>query len=171
VCGKDWLSNNDVPVCSPGTNANCAGQPHIGSTSKDPANPNWQCVELAQRLYKTKGWYTGTSTGVFASVQIADDIYQYAQSLGFVSTLNGSISSVRPGDMIIHKKSEPGTNSSGHVAIVDTVQGGTITAREQNRSKNGTATHSLSGGFLTRTGPDASASSNIEGLVHSPANS
>lgn len=162
VCGSDWLGGRGVPVCAPGTSTYCGGQLAVGTA--------WQCVELAQRLYKTMGWYAQTSNGVFSvggvGIPSAYLIYDNANALGFTRVANGSITSLTPGDMIVHKSTSPGSGGAGHVAIVDTVQGSTVTAREQNWSLNGTATYNLANGWLSRTGPVATDKQYISGVVH-----
>ena len=192
VEGDAWLKDsangvsttrypNGVPVCDVNNGGNtCGGQQAIVSG----VSQFWQCVELAQRLYKHKGWDTAKipSSGGFPNVPCAKDIYTQAQNLGFVSYRNGSISiaDVKPGDMIVHTQADGGTsttcpNGAGHVAIVDTVIGSTIYAKEQNwspsgRSPSGISSYDWQGGTISRTAPNSRASSYIQGIVHSPLN-
>lgn len=102
LSGSAWLDGNGVNVC---TNNNggafdpyCGGEYQIGN-----ATNYWQCVELAQRLYKKRGWHAG----IFANVWGAKDIYDQAGALGMDRQSNGSIGAIVPGDMIIHGSDEP----------------------------------------------------------------
>lgn len=158
VAGTAWLGGNGVPACPPSTDPSCGGQPHVGGVDTNW----WQCVELAQRLYYRRGWYTANG-GVFAGITSAYQIYDNASSLGMTRQANGAISAVMPGDMIVHTSADGG--GSGHVAVVDRVSGSTVYAAEQNF--NNTAdigTYTLSGTTLSR------GSMHIAGIVHSPNN-
>jgi hypothetical protein len=84
-------------------------------------------------------------------------------SLGMTRQANGSITSIVPGDMIVHTSADGG--GSGHVAIVDYISGSTVYAVEQNFNNTADeATYKLSGGTLSR------GSLHIAGVVHSPKN-
>ncbi len=114
LSGSSWLSGSGVNVCASSTDTTCGGQTHVGGYSGNW----WQCVELAQRLYKTEGWFTG----IFPGVSVATDIYNTAaapgNTNGFTRQANGSVSSVVPGDMLVFAG---GVGAAGHVGIVSTV--------------------------------------------------
>ena len=125
-------------------------------------SPNWwQCVELAQRLYNKMGWHSG-----LFGVSYAYQIYDEAPAMGMSRQPNGSISSIRPGDLVIHGSNEPYSEGAGHVTVVDYVEGSTVHVVEQNTADNDpTGEYTLSGGTLSRPG-----SGTIRGVVHDPAN-
>jgi CHAP domain len=153
VPGNQWLigqgvnaywNNNQNPLTAPGSGY----------------GTEWQCVELAQRLYYTRGWYGGTH---FTGVQSAYQIYGLAGSLGMQAHANGSGVPV-PGDMIVHQ----GTSAfpDGHVAVVDSVTPTAVNVVEQNASSTGRATYGLSGSTIQ----PRSGFGTILGYVHAPAN-
>jgi len=116
-------------------------------------------VELAQRLYTVRGWYTAKwHGGYFPGVHPASDIWSQAQNLGMEPHANGTGYIPVPGDMIIH------AGTPGHVSIVDVVGAGFVQVREQNAASTGTAQYQLSGSTLSRSGY-----STILGVVHNPA--
>lgn len=155
VAGSSWLSLGGVPACAPSTNDHCGGQAHVGGVSSNW----WQCVELAQRLYNAKGWYSGTFSGVMSAYQIYDN----ATSLGMSRQANGSITSIVPGDMIVHTSADGG--GDGHVSLVDSVSGSTVTVVEQNFNNTaGWGSYTLSSGSLSRSGQ------HIAGVVHDSDN-
>jgi hypothetical protein len=155
---NQWFGGNGVAVCRSSTDPTCDGEQHVGGRSGNW----WQCVELAQRFYKAKGWYGG----IFPGVDYAYQIYDKAGSLGMSRQANGSIASLRPGDMIVHgPNASPYDGGTGHVAIVDSIKGSTLNVVEQNGSSTGRATYTLSNGSLTRSGLV-----NIRGVVHDPDN-
>ena len=154
VNGSDWFGGGGVPVCY-SSSSSCPGVTPVGGVSGAP----WQCVELAQRFYQAKGWYSGIFSGVWYAYQI----FSWAPGHGMDAHPNGSGYVPVPGDMIIHNSSVGG--GAGHVSIVDTVQGGTVNVVEQNASPTGRATYSLSGSTLSRSGL-----SGIIGVVHDPDN-
>ncbi|MGQ0778414.1 MAG: hypothetical protein ACT4NY_29070, partial [Pseudonocardiales bacterium] len=91
---NQWFGGAGVAVCASSTDPVCGGQQHVGGWSGNW----WQCVELAQRFYQTKGWHSG----IFSNVSYAYQIYDKAAALGITRQGNSGISSIRPGDMIVH---------------------------------------------------------------------
>jgi len=161
ISGAAWLSGQGVNVCYP------AGTPCIGTTAfgAEGAN-NWQCEELAARLWTTRGWYSGGWT---------EDAYQLYGGLSASQVTdhpnNGSYVPV-PGDLIIHNAYDGFAFAAGHVAVVDSVDPGTLTvnAVEENVSpayetSPGRATYTFAGGHWTRQGTSASPI----GFVHANA--
>ena len=159
LSGSSWFGTNGVNVCGASTDTNCGTEAHVGGVSTNW----WQCVEMAQRFYKKQGWYTA-SGGIFSGINYAYEIYDNASSLGMSRQANGSITSIVPGDMIIHAWNNPGSGGAGHVSIVDSISGSTINVVEQNGSSTGRATYTLSGGTLSQ------GSSIITGVVDDPDN-
>ena len=151
VSGNQWLGGRGVNVY---WNNGVFSGPSSGYGTE------WQCVELAQRLYSQRGWYSGH---IFPNTLHAFQIYDNARSLGFVAHANGDGIPV-PGDMIVHF----GTNAfpDGHVSIVDTVVGNVVNVVEQNASASGKAQYTLSGSTLL----PRSGFGTIRGYVHAPAN-
>jgi CHAP domain len=117
----------------------------------------WQCVELVNRLYITKGWISSTWMGD------GDQLYATAASVGLKSEQKqGSISYLAPGDVI----SFTGPISGGHAAIVSKVAGSAITLVNQNTPSASTlSTATLSRGRLTMFGW---AGWKPIGVIHAP---
>jgi hypothetical protein len=163
LSGASWLGGNGVNVCSNanggGSDPDCGGQTQVGNVT----GAYWQCVELAQRLYKARGWHTGIFSGVPTG---AYQIYDSAAANGFTRQANGSITSIVPGDMIIHGTDAPYSGGAGHVSIVDTVVGTAVNVVEQNSLLGMTrATYSFSNSTLMRANTGT-----IRGVVHAPGN-
>jgi hypothetical protein len=104
----------------------------------------WQCVELVNRLYLTKGWISGTWSGD------GDQLFGSAPSVGLTNEQKqGSISYLAPGDVI----SFTGPISGGHAAVVSEVSGAAITLVNQNTAAADTlSTGTLRNGSLVMNG-------------------
>jgi len=119
----------------------------------------WQCVELPQRLYTTRGWHCGAW-----SVSSAYQLFNNA-SVG-TSYNNGSGYVPVSGDLAVWKASLPGSGRAGHVAVVDYVDAYNVYICEENWSSTGRA-------ILTRSGVNGSqlsrsgvADRDFYGVVH-----
>ena len=176
VQGKDWMGGAGVDVHSNGaymnTGTGCANNDtEVYNLNATPPiyGFGWQCVELANRLYATKGWYSkltipstygGQSTNYGAKwlyTLAADGYYK-----GLTAHANGSGYVPIPGDMIVHSN-----GTYGHVTIVSAVNGnGTLTAVDQNRSSTGWETYS----WNATTGTVSMSGATISGFVHADAN-
>jgi hypothetical protein len=157
LSGSSWFSGNGVSVCDSSTDTTCDGESHVGGISSNW----WQCVELAQRFYKSQGWYSG----IFSGVMVATDIWTNAANLGMSTQANGSITSIVPGDMIVFD-ADASNYYAGHVAIVDSISGSTVNIVEQNTTNDAPrGTLTLSSGSLTRGSGAA-----VLGVVHDPDN-
>jgi hypothetical protein len=175
VPAGSWLGGLGVTVysngssrffCDPGWRAGCRSR--IGPRGVD-VGVKWQCVELAQRLYVSRGWYPRK----FA-VALAYQIWWIAPRMGMTRTPNGAIRhrDVHPGDMIVWR---PGaaTGRTGHVAVVDFVSGTQVWVKEQNwgpattawNVQRGQTVYSLSSGLLSG---HAWPPEEVYGVVHSP---
>jgi hypothetical protein len=164
LSGSSWLGGHGVDVHSnypyQGSGTDCGGVVHNLSASPPQYGDAWQCVELAQRLYNTEGWYSG----VFSGVSVAADIYSQASG-GHLTDMsvqaNGSITSIAPGDMIINGTSDVYSSGVGHVAIVNSVNGSSVQAVQEN-ADSPTTMYTLSSDSLSGGG-----GTDILGIVHS----
>ena len=151
VTGSSWASGQGVdshsnyPYEGDGSNS-CTGA-FVTNLSATPPQYGWgwQCVELAQRMYNARSWYSG----VFNNVNVAADIWTQAASDGFSTMQQGSItlSSIRPGDMLVTHESY-----AGHVMLVDYVSGNNIYTVDQNGADGGRTTVTFSNGSLSDSG-------------------
>ena len=155
--GGDWLGGRGVSVYSNGTSEFCCGGGStVGSTY---VGIKWQCVELAQRLHTVRGWHAGELRR-----GTAKEIYGAAARNGLKAYPNGGGYLPVPGDLIIEGATVG--NAAGHVAVVDSVAGGTVRVVEQNfGQQTGRGIYTLAGSTLSRGGRP------ITGTVHAPANS
>lgn len=158
--GNAWFGGNGAPVCS-GSGSTCDGQAPVGSP--------WQCVELAQRFYKQRGWYSG----IFGGVSVARQIYDVALGMGMTRQPQGSITSVVPGDMLVMGGGHTIVNGvpAGHVAIVDyitTNSDGSRTVHFVNQNAVSALSQSRwHGGTIDSFWTDGHY---VIGIVHSPKN-
>ena len=193
--GSGWLGGQGVSVCYPAeSGSTCDGEPHVGGVPE----AWWQCVELAQRLYKKMGWYgASTDSGVFDLPYPWNAYFIYSEArLGhlkdsddheLVATYTGSGTdpatgrSADPtywpvaGDMIVSGPTSG--NGAGHVAVIDRIdpESGLIWVAEQHRDDD----QGGYGAFYQRkpTGEiirvNASGSDQLAavlGVVHAPRN-
>lgn len=169
VAGGDWMGGQGVDVHSNGsqqtTGYSCKGEAEVYNLSATPAQYGfgWQCVELANRLYASKGWFSklwlGSDTNYGAKY-----LYTYAANgkyPGLLAKANGSGYIPVPGDMIIHN-----SGTYGHVALVDRVDGGTLFAVEQNNNSTGRTSYS----FDSKTGAASKSNTTISGYIHAEKN-
>lgn len=111
--GYEWLDGEGVDVFSNGADGgsgdSCGGTSYVG---KVVSGEQWQCVELIDRLYLTRGWISETWFGNGA------DMYSLAPG-NLARQPQGSISFLSPGDVISYES--PGGVEPGHAGIVNTV--------------------------------------------------
>jgi hypothetical protein len=154
VPGSAWLSGAGVPVCNP------VGQACRGVTIAPGEAPNnWQCVELAARLYDTKGWVSRHLLVPYAGAMNAS----WAASYGLQFHNNSSGYVPVPGDLIVL------AGNPGHVSVAAqpvSQSTGVIHTVEENYSSTGRADYSLSGSTISRPN-DGRA---VLGIIHAPAN-
>ena len=117
------------------------------------AGERWQCVELVNRLYLTRGWirpaWIGDGGRLFATAPA-----------NLTKEANGSITSVSPGDVVsIRERHNGKARPYGHVAVINTsgtVTSGTIPLVNQNggskRNVIVTSYATLANGTLTLAG-------------------
>lgn len=139
LSGSSWLSGGGVNICNNGSSslddygASCvalSGAPGGNGCSVGYvyAAEKWQCVELVNRLYLTKGWTKATWWGN------GNTLVNNVPS-GLSKQNNGSISYVNPGDVITL---DDGGN--GHAGIINTIDSnGTLHIKNQNADLNSSA--------------------------------
>jgi hypothetical protein len=168
VAAGTWLNGAGVDVLSngadEGTGSSCAG------------GIDYQCIELVNRLYSSKGWISSYwyGNGGRSSPGAADSLWDEAPS-NLTKEANGAISYLAPGDVIsINIYQGSSFVPDGHVLIVNTsgvVTSGAIPLVSENSGdpSNATAqiTATLSNGTLTI--PNSAAwSYPVIGVVHAP---
>ncbi len=154
--GSAWLNGAGVDVYSNGSSvANDAGANYVTVNGQQVfAGERWQCVELINRLYLTRGWITTTWHGY------GNTIYANTPA-NLTKQPNGSITYLDPGDVVTL---DDGGN--GHAGIVESVAGSTVTLVNQNTTAV-YSTATLTGGTLTMNGW---AGYTVQGVIHAPIN-
>ncbi len=117
----------------------------------------YQCPELVNRLYRTKGWISATWTGN------GNQMFDTAPP-ALTKERQGSITSLNVGDVVVFNTSFFG--GYGHVAVVGSVSSAGGVLYSQNTSTGPTWSYSRSGGTLTD--PAIATASQITGVVHRP---
>jgi hypothetical protein len=133
----------------------------------------WQCVELVNRLYVTKGWINATWPGD------GDTMWLHPPK-GLKTQAQHEITSLMPGDVVSIEVQPPPLNGTlpleqagGHVLIVSDVRGSTITFVSQNAGDTpaGVVTYgTLSGGTLS-VEPSGQWTYPVDGVVDAPVSS
>jgi hypothetical protein len=180
LSGSSWFNGNGVDVYSngpyEGTGTSCGGSNSVNGVTTGSA---WQCTELINRLYLTKGWIASTWTGNGGDSSSGANDSMYARAPANLSkNSNGSVASLSPGDVVSINEFYNGVfQSDGHVAVVNTsgtVTSGSIPLVSQNSGSPTSATPqivaSLSSGTVTISG-DGVWSYSVIGVVHAPAGS
>ena len=163
--GSSWLGGGGVDVMSGGDGTyNCVtvngGTGGFGCSSGTvPSGEKWQCVELVNRLYLTKGWITSRWAGN------GDTLVNSVPS-GLITEYQNHISYIHLGDVVTLSG---GTDGNGHAAIINTT-GSSIQTVNQN-TLNVYGTTSISSGSLSAG--NAALSSwlpgyTIQAVVHAP---
>lgn len=155
LTGSQWLNGQGVNVMSGGDGSNnyvtVNGQPVLSGSK-------WQCVELINRLYLTRGWITANWYGNGGG---SLGMYNYAPS-NLTKELNGSITYLSPGDVVAL---DGGSDGNGHVAIINSISGNTVQLVNQNtQSVYGTSTYS--NGSLTSW---LGSGYTVKGVIHAPS--
>jgi CHAP domain len=170
LAATSWLGGGGVDVMSNGADQGTGKQcskalSMVGSVA---AGERWQCVELVNRLYLTRGWIASGWTGD------GDQLVATATA-NLTKQANGSITSVSPGDVVSVRERHNGkVQPHGHVAVIDTsgtVTSGTIQLVNQNGGSKGNALvmsyATLSDGKLSLPG-GSGWSYVVVGVVHAP---
>jgi len=131
LAGSAWLGGKGVAVRSNGADeglgADCAS-----GTSKVKgvtAGEEWQCVEMINRLYLSRGWISSPWNGN-AGTQFYDDA-----PAKLSKQANGSVSYLGPGDVVIINVFHGGQAEGGHALVVNDssrITSGTVDLVSQN---------------------------------------
>ena len=158
---------NSVPSSLPGVGNVVTGE-------------EWQCTELVNRLYVTKGWIAATwhGNGGDSAEGANDSMYDLAPT-GLFKQPNGSITYLGPGDVVSENSFTATTGAFvkfGHVLVVNSqavITSGAVPLVSQNAggpsSPDVTTTAYLSNGTLTIPAT-VSRSHQVIGAVHAPPN-
>jgi hypothetical protein len=171
LAGSSWLGGNGVDVKSngpdEGTSSDCSSS--LSYVNGVQAGEEWQCPELINRLYLTRGWITATWHGD-AGQQLYDDTPS-----NLTKQPNGSVSYLGPGDVVIINVYHNNTPDGGHALIVNDssdVSSGTVDLVSQNGGDPTNATPqvsgTISGGSVTVGGGGDGWSYSTIGVVHAP---
>jgi hypothetical protein len=162
--GSSWsLSGGGVNICNhPGDGSSVHVNNRNGQSTL--TGTKWECVEMVNRLYLTKGWTTANWYGNGGG---SPDglIYHVPSGSGLTAQFNGSISYIDPGDVITLNY-----GTFGHAGIIDSISGGTFNILNQNADLTSSAyvsAGSLSGGNATLH-MNAWAGYTVQGVIHAP---
>lgn len=172
VCGAvlvaktSWLGGNGVDVRSNGTSEGSSSDCSSKSSLVNGvlAGRRWQCTELINRLYLTRGWITTTWLGD------AGQPFWDNTPAGLVKQTNGSVSYLRAGDVVDANEYHSGAFVSGHVFAVSTprqVTVGAVSLLSQNNSGLAKMPAVLLKGTVSIPG-GAGWSYRIVGVIHAP---
>lgn len=146
LAGSSWLDGHGVNIYS-----NSANWEHDSGVwnyvNGKLSGERWQCVEMIDRLILTLGW---APSGISGN---AIDFWANAPSAYFVQHPNGSGAVPAPGDIVVFHDTT-GRNRYGHVAVVNTVNSGSVTVAEQNASASGLTTLAWNGSTLGGEGTE-----------------
>lgn len=177
--GSGWLNGGGVNVCNhpgDGTNA-CAAVSGAGADSRCTSygssgyvwsGTKWQCVELINRLYLTKGWTTATWFGNGGGSDALTNSNHVPN--GITVQNNGSISYINTGDVISLNNRN---SDDGHAGIIDTISGTTYNIINQNAQLSSSAiiaSGSLSGGNASLN-MNAWSGYSVNAIAHHPSGS
>ncbi len=162
--GSSWsLTGGGVNICNhPGDGSNVYVNNINGQSTR--SGTKWECVEMVNRLYLTKGWTTANWYGNGGGT---DGLIYHVPS-GLSAQFNGSISYINPGDVITLNY-----GTFGHAGIIDSISGTTYNILNQNAALTSSAylsSGSLNGGNATLQ-MNAWAGYTVQGVVHHPATS
>ncbi|MEP6660670.1 MAG: CHAP domain-containing protein [Acidimicrobiales bacterium] len=159
--GSGWLGGRGVDVMANGANSTSIWGNSFAVTPNGQsvyAGYEWQCVELVNRLYLTKGWITtrweGNGGQMFDTAPVS-----------LKKEPQGSVSWISPGDVVVLRRA----GGPGHVGVVNTVTmnaDGSRLVQTVNENVAGVyATMTLKNGAITLNGW---ASYAPIGVVHAP---
>lgn len=174
LAGSAWLGGHGVDVRSngphQGTGTACGGTNYVGGV---PTGRKWQCAELVNRLYLSREWISARwpGNGGRSSPGARDSMFDEAPA-ALSKEPNGSVTFVAPGDVVSINEYRSGAfQQDGHVMVVSTVSGSSVTLVGQNGGDPASATitksATLTGENLTipRSG---SWTYSVIGVVHAP---
>ena len=168
--GTTWLNGGGVDIMSGGDGShNCVAmsgapsQPQCSNIAgKVYSGDKWQCVEMVNRLYLTKGWTTSTLWGNGSSI-----INDLANHPGLSDQLEDNISYINIGDVVTETH-----GTDGHAGVIDTIDpNGTIHIKSQNADLNSQA--SITSGSLAAGNAHYGLSGwvgyNVQAIIHHPS--
>ncbi len=172
LAGSAWLGGLGVNVRSngrfEGEGTDCSGS--MSKVGGVIAGEEWQCPELVNRLYLTRGWIKATWLGSAGPALWDNTPKQLSKQP------NGSVSYLGPGDVVIINVFKNGSPDGGHALIVNDsspVTSGTVDLVSQNSGAPGDAAPQvngkISGGKVTVGGGDKEWTYQTIGVVHAPA--
>ena len=171
LLGSSWLGGAGVDVYSNGPDEGTSGDckpSSLNSVNGIPTGEKWQCVELINRLYLTKGWISSTWHGD------AGTPFWNNTPGNLLKQPNGSVSYLGTGDVVIINEIHDGS-TSGHVLIVNdssNVSNGTVDLVSQNSGNPSNATPqktgTIAGGIVTVLGSGGGYTYQTVGVVHAP---
>jgi hypothetical protein len=167
IRASQWLGGHGVHVhsngASEGSDGSCAsGFTYVGGVV---AGYRWQCVELVNRLYLTRGWIDNTWGGD------AGTPFWQATPTGLAKQANGRVSYLGAGDVVDLKVFYNGRFMGGHVFVVNTshrVASGTVGLVSQNNSGVSSKPGSISNGRVTVSGSGGGWTYKVIGVIHAP---
>jgi hypothetical protein len=152
----NWLGGNGVNVYSNGGNAGYTSDIYASvatpSGNSVKSGMKWQCVELVNRLYLTKGWISATWHGN------GNQLYANAPT-SLVKEANGSVTYLNPGDVI-----GLDDGGAGHAGIVDSISGTSVSIVNQNTGAVYSSATFSKGKIVMNGWADYS----VQGVIHAP---
>jgi hypothetical protein len=169
--GVDVYSNG---ATDEGTDSDCSAQ--TSSVNGVTAGEEWQCVEFVNRLYLTRGWITGPQGGNRpAWPGSAGPTFYNDAPPNLTKQLNGLVTYLGPGDVVIIDVFRKGVPDGGHALVVNDisdVSSGTVDLVSQNggyeTNSEPVVSGSISGGFVTVGGGGKEWTYTTVGVVHAP---
>ncbi|MBU6330709.1 MAG: CHAP domain-containing protein [Acidobacteria bacterium] len=160
LSGGSWLGGAGVDVKSNGPDARDRGLGNNYVTTPQGARVMsglmWQCVELINRLYLTKGWIS--SKWYTAASGAASSMYDTTPS-NLSKQRNGEITYLNPGDVVVLSGA-----TYGHVAVVNAVNGSSVQTVNQN-TQSVIVNATLGGGRLSWPWSGYA----VVGVIHRPS--
>jgi hypothetical protein len=158
-----WLSGTGVNICTAGDDSNNYVNNINGVSTL--SGWKWECVELVNRLYLTKGWTTSHWTGN------GNTLVNNVPS-GLIKQNNGAVSYINPGDVITF---DYNNNSNGHAAIINSYNPSTGVAQVINQNTGSLyMTVTLTSGSLSAGSANftsAWSGFTVQSIVHHPGGS
>jgi hypothetical protein len=163
--GVDVYSNGS----DEGTGTDCVHPVTTSAVNGEPTGEEWQCVELINRLYLTRGWIHATWQG-----GAGEPFWDYAPS-NLERQAEGSVSYLGPGDVVIINVYYNGSLEEGHALVVNDssdTSNGTVSLVSQNSGEPSTSqpvvSGTLTGGNVAVGGGGSGWTYTTIGVVHAP---
>lgn len=167
IVASHWLGGHGVNVRSngsaEGTSNDCSSA--TSYVNGVVAGRSWQCAELVNRLYLSRGWIDSTWTGN-AGAQMWNNTPGNLKK-----QVNGSVSYLGPGDVVDINEFHDGKLIGGHVFIVNAkshVTSGTVGLVSQNNSSVPQKPGSLTDSKVLVSGAGGGWTYKVIGVIHAP---